>query len=357
MHYLAAYPETVKSLLTEGILPPVVPAWIGIDKIVCTHKSLDCLKLGKHRQDQTFILALDLPSTINSTQELITLTKIEISWVKQIYVSTPRSSKLFNKLLTEHSFNVLIEPKFFAANSPSQAKRIRDLEEKQPEPEVKPNSSNTATIVNNTTVNTLLNVERDIYQNAEAVHRISSYDEHIKLLEIVFRFAQKSILITSFTLNQETLEKAKLFQLIIQATKRRVKIYIYYNDQKHLTTDIINFLKDHGVSFDYAFTHSKLLVMDRKLVAAGSCNWLSMVNSKFPESAEGSLIIQGDCNDLIEDIWSHLRFYRNLQFDNSGAINKFLRNPDNDCRLIYDIDSQNQIGYIPSLNEHLDFLQ
>ncbi len=295
------------------------------------------------RFHQVFLLKIEL-CEIALEKELV-LKSIEKKNVKQFIFYSERAKKLFNNLKpADWGVDILVEPSFF-----DQDDILDGIDKKE---QIKPVAPSP--------------LSEDIDNFDECLMgRISTYEEHVNLLKKVFQKAKKTILITSYHLSEETFEKADLYQLIPQALSRssELKIYIYYNDQKedHIPINIKQFLNQFSgrVIFNVAYTHSKILGCDKNFVAIGSCNWLSIYNKNYPESDEGTFFFSGEdlCVDVLKDCWNHLRYYRNLQFYNKKAINRFNNNEENLSTCIYDLDQDLNLEYLPTLEQNLAFFK
>lgn len=190
------------------------------------------------------------------------------------------------------------------------------------------------------------------------LRRLTTESDHINLLVSAFSSASRNILITSFGINYKTFQVADLFHLIPMARSRGVMIYIYWNDQHDIERGLCDFLQRNGVRLDQAFTHSKILAVDDNLIAIGSFNWLSGIDDRYPDNSNGSIVCCGDiCTELKQELWKHIKHYRDLQFGRFWQAEKFERNPDNSSSLEYKIKENSTLTYIPSLEQHQLFLQ
>ena len=91
----------------------------------------------------------------------------------------------------------------------------------------------------------------------------------------------------------------------------------------------------------------------------GSFNWLSVFGQNWPDDSEGTIVCTGKslCKDLKEDIWGHIRYYRNLQFGNRRALHKFDKNEENRSTIFYHCEGGSNVSYIPTLEQQLAYLQ
>ncbi len=193
------------------------------------------------------------------------------------------------------------------------------------------------------------------------IKRLSSPAEHVALLFKALEMAQKTLLITSYDVSHDALLSMNFYAQLRRALSRGVKVYIYYNDGKGADKEALKTLrKMDNVLCDEAFTHSKFLCVDSRWVSIGSYNWLSFHSeARTDERTEGTIVCyQRDLNkELIEDIWNHLRFYRNLQFDNRRALRHFDFDEKNHSTVSYDLTTRSELEYIPTLEQHCAFFQ
>jgi phosphatidylserine/phosphatidylglycerophosphate/cardiolipin synthase-like enzyme len=421
IYYLAARPETVVSIVNYGTLPEELPKYIKNNFLLCSQTISDCfeenaiypqffilkLNIPEIHQAQKKLIFLEQLET-NTIQQIFVYSQrgmnllnrlfggncpLPIAIAPNIYPDTPQPSKKRprEEVLEEKK----PESKRQALNKPPISSAIQDQKllmpikknvyfapvlPKPPSTEGKKfNNSKgpetflkgapvTPTISPKQTTNVTplskidspqkpINKPSQITPQKETIDRLSTYTEHLDFLQLALKKAKKTILITSFSINHETLLKANLYQLIPEARNRRVKIYIYYNDQKYVDPGIISFLKKHGVFCEQAYTHSKILAIDTNLVATGSFNWLSTIDSKYQECEEGSLVIHGDCKELVEDFWKYIKHYRHRQFAYEGAVRKFERNAENNSAIIYKMDETTELEYLPILDQQCGFFQ
>lgn len=178
----------------------------------------------------------------------------------------------------------------------------------------------------------------------QSIERIDTPGQHISLLQSAFKMAKKSILITTAGINRETFDMANMWILILDAKRRGVKVYIYCNDKNRLKdTHLIDFLDKNVHSFDSAFTHSKILVVDKEFVAVGSCNWLSITRDQYDPSNNASFLYQGNaCHSLIDDLLAHINLYHDIESKHSKS---------------YSIDKNSNLIYLSLLGQHRDFIK
>lgn len=351
MYYLVVRPETVLTVVQSGKLPNQIPDWLKLNCLVCAHKIEDSFDENATSLDQAFVLELD----IKHQDEFLFLESINPADIKRIFVYSQRGKNLLNKLFNQNCLlPIIIQPDVYPKLPEQSKKRPLDESSALLAPAAKRIALPPTTSANNAKANTASTqkLKQDI------VGRVSTYAEHLELLQLAFTQAKKTILITSYSINEETFLKANLYELIPAARNRGVKIYIYHNDCKFIDKRVKDFLVRHGIFCEEAYTHSKILAADDNLIVTGSFNWLSTINSKYPESEEGSFVFRGEiCADLKKDFWEYIKYYRNQQFANQKAIREFKRDPDHDSAIIYDLDNNTELGYMPSLNQQCGFFQ
>ena len=351
MYYLVVRPETVVSVVQSGKLPNKIPDWLKLNSLVCAHKVEDSFDDNTTFLDQAFVLELD----IKHQDEFLFLESFLSTDIKRIFTYSQRGKNLLNRLFNQNCpLPIIIQPDIYPKPPEQSKKRALDESSALPAPAAKKRALSPVASANNPATNTTPNqkLKQDI------VSRIATYPEHLELLQLAFTQAKKTILITSYSINKETFLKANLYELIPSACSRGVKIYIYHNDYKFINKNIMSFLSKHGVFCEEAYTHSKILAVDSNLIVTGSFNWLSTINSKYPESEEGSLVFRGKiCEDLKKDFWEYIKYYRHQQFANKKAIREFKRDPDHDSTIIYDLDNHTELGYMPSLDQQCGFFQ
>ncbi len=362
--YLAAYPQTVISIVKTGKLPDSLPSWLKINNFFCTRNISDCLSNIKAAPDQTFILEIDFPKNRNSLQFIhdsldddlngfIITTHINPDWIQRIIVYSQKSYRLLNKLFSHHCQKpIIVQPtnndsKMEIETSSSQTSKKRALNFFERDVEIV--ESNKRARVK----------EIELKEEKTSLHRLdrlTTYDQHLSLLESAFRQAKKSILITTYNITQETLKRANLYKLIPDALRRGVSIYIYINDKNDLDEQVETFLDDFDIFCEETYTHSKILAVDHQFVATGSFNWLA-INSQYAPSEEGSLVYYGpSSNLLIQEFWKHIKYYRNLQFLNDDQLDEFEDNPANQRAISYSIEQDSRLTYLPTLEQHCTFL-
>jgi phosphatidylserine/phosphatidylglycerophosphate/cardiolipin synthase-like enzyme len=183
--------------------------------------------------------------------------------------------------------------------------------------------------------------------------RISTIDQHINYLKESISNAYREILITSHGVNSNVFKEHGLYPLLINARIRNVNIYIYNIDNKPIEDDLLDFFEEHGIKYSEAFTHAKILEVDKKTVAIGSYSWLAGQNDW--DNATFCLT-GGQCRYLSEFLWTDLVFYRHLQFGNTKQINAYIHNPENYKTTRWRLFEAN-MRYIHSLDAHREFIQ
>lgn len=185
------------------------------------------------------------------------------------------------------------------------------------------------------------------------MERLSTPKSHVRYMQDAISSAKKSILITSHGVDKEAFEGGNLYNLLSDATNRGVGVYIYNIDSKDTDDKTFRFFQDHGIAYDVAYTHAKLLAVDNQKFAIGSYNWLSKDNSW--ENA--TLCLSGkECKDLVPLLWEDLKYYRNIQFDNVKQIRQYKNNSKNEEIDTWDLDKSTTLYYFHSLDQHRDFI-
>jgi len=184
--------------------------------------------------------------------------------------------------------------------------------------------------------------------------RLNTIEEHIKLLQYAMTTAKKSLLITSYEINHSIFLKADLYNLIRQARQRGVKFYIYYNNSKKIPENIKRFFQENEVRCAPRLIHSKILVIDKALVAIGSFNWLGSMDADRGSSiCEGSIVYKGEkCDFIINNLWNHIDNYRNLQSNKISQVKAFENNEKNIIAQSYPIGRDSLLTYLTRLNSH-----
>ncbi len=372
IYYVTARPETVVSLVKTGLLPDKLPFYIRTKEIICYRKNILCAQTSGTTYHQTFILEIDIPTSIysvlfvpddtekNDDTSLI-LYPIKPDWIQKIIVYSQQGQKLIARLFkNECPKRVELNPDVYSnlkstinisqqtvtqkLQSNDDRKRKRDYHENH-----RRTQSNKSLIDQNNMPSS---------PSSKQLYRLSTINEHIEQLKSAFNEAKRSILMTSYEINNQTLREVGLYQLIPRARQRGVKIYFYWNDQKNIDGSVWRFLDQQGVSCSETFTHSKILAVDNVLVALGSFNWLSIKNDHSNSGAEGSIVCRGVvCEQIISDLWKHLKNYRNYQFENFKNIERFENNPFHHCAIEYDLDGDSTLTYFPTLELHRDFIR
>ncbi len=269
-YYVATRPETVVAVVTIGKLPNTLPSWLKVSYLVCTQAITHCFDENTTSNHQTFVLELDFPKQNSSQEEFCFLENIDPNTIKRIFVYSQRSMNLLNKLFAGNCpKKIIMQPNIYPKVPEQSKKRPQPESSKEEQSETAPSIlplAKRAALFSSSTINHSLE-KKDC---ETTVNRLSTYAEHLELLQFALKTAKKTVLITSFNVNHETLLKANLYNLIPAARRRGVKIYIYYNDKNYLNKQIANFFRGQGVSCQESFSHSKILAVDDNLAATGS---------------------------------------------------------------------------------------
>lgn len=188
---------------------------------------------------------------------------------------------------------------------------------------------------------------------APSVTRLSTINDHVDCLRDGVSSATRSILITSYGVNDEAFVRADLYSLLSAARTRGVNVYIYNIDSKDIDPKASHFFDQQGIRYDAAFTHAKLFAVDERMVAIGSYSWLAKENTW--ENA--TLRISGrECADLVPLLWKDLKYYRHLQFGNIRHIEEYEDDSQNYDVDTWGIDSSTTLNYIHTLESHQAFI-
>lgn len=188
---------------------------------------------------------------------------------------------------------------------------------------------------------------------ASSVTRLSTSADHVDCLREGISSATRSILMTSYGVNDEAFVNAGLYPLLSEARTRGVNVYVYNIDSKDIEPKVSRFFDQQGIRYDVAFTHAKLFAVDECIVAIGSYSWLARENTW--ENA--TLRLSGrECADLVPLLWKDLKYYRHLQFGNARHIEEYEDDSQN-----YDVDTWNinrstTLSYIHTLESHQEFI-
>ena len=186
-----------------------------------------------------------------------------------------------------------------------------------------------------------------------SVTRLSTSANHVDCLRDGISSATRSILITSYGVNDEAFVNAGLYPLLSEARTRGVNIYIYNIDSKDIDPKASHFFDQQGIRYDAAFTHAKLFAVDECMVAIGSYSWLAKENTW--ENA--TLRISGrECADLVPLLWKDLKYYRHLQFGNVRHVEEYEDDSQNYDIDTWEMDRSTTLSYIHTLESHQAFI-
>lgn len=188
---------------------------------------------------------------------------------------------------------------------------------------------------------------------ASSITRLSTPSDHVDCLREGISSATRSILITSYGVNDEAFVNAGLYPLLSEARTRGVNVYVYNIDSKDVEPKVSRFFEQQGIRYDAAFTHAKLFAVDKRMVAIGSYSWLAKENTW--ENA--TLRISGrECADLASLLWKDLKYYRHLQFGNVRHIAEYEDDSQNYDVDTWRIDSSTTLNYLHTLESHQAFI-
>ena len=313
--YIEATAESIVSILTTGRRPKQPSGSIS-DSTFNLCKCPSEFVLHSTSADQIFILHLEL-------EKYVATNFINQEYIRCVYVYSQNGLDFLNKLFNNACPKpIIILPEIYPAHLLTPA-------------------------VQQLTFSKL---------SQKLIDRVDNVTQHITLLQNAFKHAKKSILITSYGINHETMLRTGLYNLISK-TPSNVTIYIYNNHDKPIDVKILEFFYSHRVKFDYTDTHSKVLAVDEAYIVAGSFNWLSAINSEHEYNANSSFVVySGAVKLLIKDLWKHIRHYRNYQFGNIKAWREFEKNQSNHETAQYAIGADSSLLYLATLEQHIKFI-
>ncbi len=340
--YIVATPETIKSLIEQGVFPTELEAYVSPRAIRLFNIHTDPSIESHTGKEQTFLVEVvleldaDDPLTeIHEQSQYSCVSRIEPKHVRCIYTFSEKGRRLLvNKLDESCNIPLIIDASKFAmhiARTVTEAAGSTNGAVKRETPDQKEADESMA-VGSYAGILKRLKPEPGIVKEEEAIStqpdiryadnlsRLSSTEEHKAFLKYAFSKAKKTILLTSYALSSECFELLDIFSLIIQARKRGIAVYIYYSDQKGIEQEIFEFLNHYGVKLDQMFTHSKILVVDETIATIGSFNWLSGVTKAYPNACDGTIVLQCHqaCGELKDDLWNHIKRYRICQFENTS---------------------------------------
>lgn len=152
-------------------------------------------------------------------------------------------------------------------------------------------------------------------------HLISGPDAHKRHLLKSLRNARKSVLIASYGLYINALENKDLFDLFGMLARKNVVIDLYgknfdVNNRK-LDKTLSGLLGISQLGFYAINNHSKIIIIDNKILYLGSFNWLERAANP---SENVSIKISGQCaQPIIEAYKAYLRKYFVMHREDNGT--------------------------------------
>mgnify|MGYP002384285806 FL=1 len=199
---------------------------------------------------------------------------------------------------------------------------------------------------------------------------LSDHAQHVAYLENAFKTVKNKILVTNYGNLYSRLLETHLFKsLIPEARNRGVTIYFRLNfseESNNVNYDPIpksveNYFYKHNIDASKIVTHAKILMIDDKIFAIGSYNWLSDLTAplKF-RSFNRTIVYTGNDEtyyDLKEQVWRILRYYvkkevgefSDYAYMEAYRFKRFSKY--NDSQEI-DLDARSKLIYIPTIDEH-----
>jgi phosphatidylserine/phosphatidylglycerophosphate/cardiolipin synthase-like enzyme len=196
--------------------------------------------------------------------------------------------------------------------------------------------------------------KREESNTIDSIFVLSSREEHMEVFKQEIKNAKKSILITSYGVFPPNKDDVGIYALLKKARKRGVKIYIYGHPDKALDEATVNFFEDYSISYDDCNTHAKILTVDHSFVSIGSYSLLSKPQENEWSNYTFCIRDEEVTYGLIEEIWTHLKYYRNLQFGNWKQVQYYENNPYNSGVPTW---KNGKLEYIPSLDAHRSLIQ
>lgn len=146
------------------------------------------------------------------------------------------------------------------------------------------------------------------------ITRISSLEEHRKLLRLVFETAKSRVLVVSPFISKSAINSDRVQELVARATRCGVSVDIYIDDALNLDatgnmksaarSGIASLLKAGAHVTVVQGIHNKTLARDNNLIAEGSFNWLSAVRTSggTHQREERTMVVEGEqAEGMIEE--------------------------------------------------------
>jgi hypothetical protein len=155
--------------------------------------------------------------------------------------------------------------------------------------------------------------------------RLVTDADHTRFLKDTLATATNQVMISTYNTSPNRLLGEGLGQAIIDASKRGVAVYVYYENRPWFSKedfDDLETVASHCAKFEENANQSKCVIKDKSAVAIGSHNWLSDTRGS---SSNGTMVITGRlASGPINDVWAGIRFYQSLEYGNEWGIEKFL---------------------------------
>jgi hypothetical protein len=149
---------------------------------------------------------------------------------------------------------------------------------------------------------------------------LQTSEEHCSTLLDAIGLAEKSLIITTYQLNMTRKFQPKLFHALEKASRKGVKIQLFYN---HMNENQKHFIQEDLGSIDNLDLieipcHAKLVFSDEKVAAIGSFNWLSDYKEELEDNffendhanTNMSFLVKGDfAKYLYEKYYSTIKMY------------------------------------------------
>jgi len=311
IRYVAVITETIKSVITTGRYPTSLPEYVlkmmdgKADVFDCKHNYSDCLLAIREKPlDQIFVLELSIPNNGG-----FRFAAIKPEWVQKIYVYSEHSKKLVDKLCGGKCPRSLsVQPHLYWELESLRKREALVCSTAVNNVASFASSSAAASIIPSAPI-PLTYQYLPSFKNDPMVERLDTFDKHRDFLQRAFRVAKRTILMTTDGIRLETLSLLCLDELIRDAHRRDVKIYIYNHPERPMSREVLNYFSGLGITIQNFNTYSQILAVDNTMVGIGSFNWLSNFYGKY----DATLVCYGvRGRDLSDYVWGYIGGYRNI---------------------------------------------
>lgn len=183
------------------------------------------------------------------------------------------------------------------------------------------------------------------------VERLITAEQHVGYLHDRIQQAQQSILISTHGISHTAMVNGDIYTDLGNARNRGVAIHVYNTYDNPLPLLTQKFFEAHGIQYVTSNTHAKVLAVDNKHLAVGSCNWL---NGYGWENATFCLF--GDVSQTVGVAVQELKYHENKKlYDLVAAVleEDALPHRMNPVAL----DHANSLNYLHSIQDHKAFIR